>query len=247
TKERKSSLILGHRGAMGIAPENTIISFQTALDQKVDIIELDVHLSRDKKLVVIHDEKVDRTTDGTGLVRDMTSRQIKKLDAGIKFSKKFRNARVPFLEEVMELLKGNSVRLNIELKNGPVFYPGIEEKISRMIDQYNSYDRTIVSSFDHLSLKRLKELNNRIPTAILYGNNLLNFKKYVRELRVSAVHPHYFWVTPGLIRQMHGMNIAVNTWIINTEKDFIRFSRMGVDAIGTNFPGSFAHFRDKKA
>jgi len=236
-RTQKYSMILGHRGAMGIAPENTITSFKEAFKYNVDLFELDVHLSKDKKLIVIHDHYVDRTTNGKGLVKELTSKKLKKLDAGIKFNKKFKGEKIPFLEEVFDLMKENfSVRLNIEIKNGPIFYKGIEEKIIKLIDKYNFYERIIISSFDHYTLKKIKDINPKIYTAILYGCNIFEIEKYIKKLKVSAIHPHNSWVTKELVKKMHSMNIAVNTWVINTKEDFIKFSKMGVDSIGTNYP-----------
>ena len=235
-KNKKYSLVLGHRGAMGIAPENTIVGIKIALDIHVDMFEIDVHLSRDKKLIIIHDEKVDRTTDGTGYISNLKSKYIRSLDAGIKFSKKFKGLRVPFLEEVFDLMKNTDARLNLEIKNGPVFYKGIEDHIIELIDSYDYYDRVLVSSFDHHTLKKIKQINKRVDTAILYGSNLYDLEKYIELLEVSAVHPHYFWATRDLTKKMHNMDIAVNTWILNEKEDFKKFSRMGIDSIGTNYP-----------
>ncbi len=235
-KKRKYAMVLGHRGAMGLAPENTLISINTALTHNVDMLEIDIHLSKDKKLIVIHDEKVDRTTDGKGYVYELNSKYIKSLDAGIKFSEKFKGQRVPFLEEIFDLMKDTDVRLNIEIKNGPIFYNGIEKRIIELIDQYDYYNRIILSSFDHPALKKITQINKKIYTAILYGSNINNIEEYAEKLEVSAVHPHYYWATEELVKKMHSMNIAVNTWIINEIKDFKKYSKIGVDSIGTNFP-----------
>lgn len=235
-KGEKYALLLGHRGAMGLAPENTVTSIKMALEYNVDLFEIDVHLSNDKKIIVMHDEKVDRTTTGTGYISQLSSKYIKSLDAGMKFSERFKGERVPFLEEIFELMKYNHVLLNIEIKNGPVFYKGIEKQVIQLIDRYNYYERIIISSFDHYTLKTVKEINKNIYTGLLYGCNILNFEEYVEKLQVAAVHPHYHWVTKELIKKMHKRNIAVNTWVVNDPQEYKKFSRMGVDSIGTNFP-----------
>ncbi len=238
-KKLKNSLILGHRGAMGLAPENTMVSINTALSYQVDLIEIDVHLSKDRKLIVIHDEKVDRTTNGTGYIYQLNSKYIKSLDAGIKFNKKFKNEKIPFLEEILDGIKDKNVKLNIEIKNGPIFYPHIEKKLISLIDKYNYYNKIIVSSFDHYVLQKIKTIHPHIHTAILYGSHMINLLSYASQLKVSAIHPHHYWVTPELVQTMHRHNIAVNTWVINNKTDFLRLSHMGVDAIGTNFPNLF--------
>jgi glycerophosphoryl diester phosphodiesterase len=233
---KQLSMILGHRGAMGLAPENTLISLETALQYDVDLLEIDVHLSKDKKLMVIHDETVDRTTDGSGFVQDLTAKEIRQLDAGKRFHKKFAGQKVPFLSEVLDLVADSPARLNIEIKNGPIIYKDIEKKVSTLMEEYDLTDRIIISSFDHHVLERIKKINPAIHTAILYGSNIMNFQTYVKDLGVSAVHPHHHWVNEELIRDMHEMDIAVNTWVINSFRQFQNFSKMGVDCIGTNYP-----------
>lgn len=232
----KNSMILGHRGAMGLAPENTMISFETALSYKADLIELDIHLSKDNQIIVIHDETLERTTTGIGNIQDHNLKELREFDAGIKFSEQFKGERIPVLDEVLDFIKDKEIRLNIEIKNGPVFYKGIEEKTAVLIDKYDYYEKVIVSSFDHNSLKRIKLINPKIHTAILYGCEIVDFDEYVKKLQVSAVHPHHYWVTNELIERMHNLDIAVNTWVINDKVLFNKFSEMGVDSIGTNFP-----------
>ncbi len=235
-KDDNHAMVLAHRGAMGLAPENTIARIEEALKYNIDIIEIDVHLSKDNKLIVIHNESVDHTTNGNGFIGDLDSKYIRTLDAGIKFSEKFKGQKVPFLEEVMDYIKDKDVRLNIEIKNGPIVYKGIEEAVSRLVEEYNFYNRVIVSSFDHYVLKRIKEANKRIDTGMLYGCSIYKIEEYVLELEVSAVHPHYFWASPGLIDKMHKLDIAVTAWILNSTEDYIKYSEYGVDSIGTNFP-----------
>lgn len=239
---KKSALVLGHRGAMGLAPENTLSGMRTAVAFRAALLEIDVHLSRDGRLVVMHDETVDRTTNGRGFIRDLFSREIRKLDAGIRFAGKFKNEKVPFLEDILDFIKGKEVRLNIELKNGPVFYPGIERKIAGLIGQYGYHDKVLVSSFDHQALLKIKKIDPSVSIAILYAHNMVGIEAYAQKLRVAAVHPHHYWVSRGLVRAMHRINIAVNTWVVNSTADFLRLSRMGVDAVGTNYPDRFKRF-----
>ncbi len=236
-------MVLGHRGAMGLAPENTLVSIKTALKYNVDLFEIDVHLSKDKELIVIHDETVDRTTSGKGYVSQLSSKSIKSLDAGIKFEARFKGEKVPFLEEIFNLMKKYDVKLNIEIKNGPVFYKGIEKRVISLIDKYDYYDRIIISSFDHYSLKRIKEINNRAYTGLLYSSNIYDLEKYVEKLELSAVHPHNYWATKDFVKKMHENDIAVNTWVINDRKEFIKFSRIGVDSMGTNFPNKMKFYK----
>lgn len=229
-------MMLGHRGAMGLAPENTFAGFKEALKYNVDFIEIDVHLSKDRKLIVIHKENVENTTDGNGFVNQLDSAYIKTLDAGIKFSKRFKNEKIPFLEEVFDFIKNKDVRLNVEVKNGPIIYEGIESKVANLIDEFNYYDKVIVSSFDHYVLKRIKERNNKIHTGLLYGCSILDIQEYALNLQVSSIHPHYFWASKGLVEKMHKVDIAVVPWIINDVDTFKKYADYGVDCIGTDYP-----------
>ncbi len=239
-KDTNKPMVLGHRGAMGLAPENTIAGIKEGIKHNVNMVEIDVQLSKDKKLIVIHDHTVNRTTTGTGYVCELTSAQIKKLDAGIKFDKKFKGEKVPLLEEVIQfLLNHPNVKLNIEIKNGPVFYPSIEEEIVKIIDEYKFYNQVIISSFDHLTLKKIKDINPEIYTGLLYSSRIYNLEKYVEELQLSAIHPLWFYLTPEIVDSMHKMNIAVNTWLINDMELYNRFSKMDIDSFGTNFPNLF--------
>lgn len=239
-KKTDKPMVLGHRGAMGLAPENTIAGIKEAIKCNADLVEIDVQLSKDRKVVVIHDPTFDRTTTGSGYVAEITSSQIKKFDAGVKFDKKFKGEKVPFLEEVIQfLLDYPAIKLNIEIKNGPVYYPGIEEEIAKIIDEYDYYNNVIISSFDHWALKKIKEINPKIYTGLLYGSRIYNLERYVEELGLSAVHPFWFYLTKEIVDSMHKIDIAVNTWIIDDMELYKKFAEMGIDSFGTNFPNRF--------
>lgn len=241
-KKRKYAMIMGHRGARRLAPENTLAGICEGLKYNVDLIEIDIHVSKDNKLIVMHDFIVDTTTNGKGSIFELNSKYIKTLDAGIKFSKKFKNERVPFLEEVLELLNDKKVRLNIEIKNAPIIYKGIEEKVIKILHLYNYQEKVLISSFDHLVLEKIKQIDKKIDTAILYSERLFDIEEYVKGLKLSAIHPHYYWVTKDLIDKMHKLRIAVNTWIINDWELFKKYSQMGVDCIGTDYPNRMSGF-----
>src|SRR5690606_20002442 len=155
-KDMTTPLIIAHRGASDQAPETTMAAFRRALDIGADGIELDVHMSADGRLVVIHDETVDRTSNGKGLVKDKTLAELKELDFGSWFSEGFRGEKIPELEDVLELLSDRDVLLNIEIKNGPVFYPGIETAVADALQKYGMTDRTIISSFNHYTLVEIR-------------------------------------------------------------------------------------------
>ena len=154
-------LVLGHRGAMGYAPENTMASFELGWELGSDMLELDVHLSRDNELIVMHDGDVSRTTDGDGRIKDMTLDEIKQLDAGVTYDTRFKGQKVPVLQEVLQWAKGR-IPLIIEVKGDPHPAPGIEEILVSMIEQHQMSDEVAVISFHHPVVKRIKEINPTI-------------------------------------------------------------------------------------
>ena len=128
--------LFAHRGYSAKYPENTMISFRSAVKYPVDGIELDVHMTKDGHIVVIHDEKVNRTTNGKGYVKDMTLEEIKELDAGSKFNPLFKGEKIPLLEEVMQLIEGTNLKLNIELKSDVFPYYGMDMEVLKLVEKY---------------------------------------------------------------------------------------------------------------
>ena len=154
------ALNFGHRGFSGRYPENTMLAFEKAIEAGCDGIELDVHLSSDGELVIIHDERVDRTADGSGYVGKMTLKELRNLDVSASFRGQYGVNRIPTLEEYLALAKETGIITNIELKTGVYTYPGIEEKTLAMIDDFGMRDKIIISSFNHYSVKRMQALAN---------------------------------------------------------------------------------------
>jgi glycerophosphoryl diester phosphodiesterase len=234
-KKEEGALIIGHRGAMGYAPENTIASFEKGLALGADLIELDVHLSADGYLVVIHDSTVDRTTDGNGYVKDMMLAQLKKLDAGSWYRPEFAREKIPTLPEVLEWAKGR-VGLVIEIKNGPISYPGIEEKVIEALKAYGMEEGVIVISFDHRCVRRVKQIRPRIATGILYVGRLIDPVAAARAAMAIAIHPKADYLTKEVVEVAHRAGLAVSTWTVNNLSRLEELIEMGVDSIGTNYP-----------
>src|SRR5699024_8402340 len=161
-------LIMAHRGASGNAPENTMAAFQLAVDEGADGIELDVHLSKDGEIVVIHDDTLNRTTNGTGNVHEKDLAELKTYDAGSWFDPKFSEERIPLLQEVIDILP-ESVFLNIEIKNSPIVHTGIEQKLVDLLGKNNRLNDTLISSFDHESLYTIKKLAPELKIGIIYN------------------------------------------------------------------------------
>ncbi len=232
----KQPVIFAHRGASAYAPENTMASFRKALEMGADGIELDVHLSSDGHLVVIHDEAVDRTGNGKGRVGDKTLKELKSLDFGSWYSQDFKNERIPELFEVLELLTSRKVILNIEIKNGPVFYPGIEKKVADAVKSYGMLKQVIISSFNHYSLVEIKKISPEIKTAILYMTGLYEPWVYARHVGAEAIHPLFYNIVPEVMKGCMENGIKVNPFTVDRPEHIKSMVLAGVDGIITNVP-----------
>lgn len=233
--------ILAHRGASGYAPENTMSAFKKAIEMGADGIELDVHLSKDGHLVVIHDEMLDRTTNGKGMVMNLTLEELKQLDAGSWFSDEFKGEKIPTLEEVLKLIHNTSMILNVEIKAGYRLYKDIEEKTLSMLEKYNMLNSCIISSFDHYSLVRVRELNKQVKTGMLYSASLYKPWEYARSLKVNALHPHYITLTEEFITSAHNENFPINTYTVNDEAYMIKLAAAKISMMITNYPDKAKH------
>lgn len=228
--------VWGHRGAKGYRPENTMVSFEEACAQGADGIELDVHLSKDGVLMVCHDERVDRTSDGTGLIRDMTCRELKTLDFGGWFDKSYANTRIPVLKEVLDFIADKKIALNVEIKAGSIFYPGIEEKLIQTLEGYGVKERTIISSFDHYALIKVKDIDAGYRTGVLYEARLYRPTDYMKMIKADALHPNFITVTEELAAEALQAGAEINTYTVNNMNVAKRLKVLGVNAIITDYP-----------
>jgi glycerophosphoryl diester phosphodiesterase len=231
-------LRVGHRGAKGHAPENTIASFNLAVQMGVSAVETDVHLSKDGEVVLIHDHSVDRTTDGRGFVKDMTLRELKQLDAGSWYDPRFAGQRIPTLSEFLEWAR-DRVGVAIEIKNGPIYYPGIAEKVIRLLKDWSMERQAILISFDHFVLREAKMIAPEVATGILYVGRFVNESGAARAAAADALHPNWAFVTPDLVEKAHADGLAVSPWCPNDLPAIRMLSEMGVDSIGTDYPDLF--------
>lgn len=230
------TLIFGHRGAAGTYPENTMVSFQAAERFGADGIELDVQFTKDRKIVVIHDETVNRTTNGKGAVQNYLYEDLRALDASYTFYDKVGACRIPLLEEVLEWLETNNLFLNIELKNNKVPYRGLEEEVITLVRKYNMEERIILSSFNHYSMKKCHMMAPDIETAILYKEGLHSPWAYAKKMGASAIHPNYRYISDGIIKLTMMNGVAVRPYTINDEEIMKKFLKMNVTAIITDYP-----------
>lgn len=241
--QHKKTQIFAHRGASHYAPENTMEAFALAIEQGADGIELDVQLTKDGQVVVIHDEKIDRVSNGKGAVRDYTLKELRQFSFHYKFPQ-FGKVRIPTLTEVLALLRPEKTMLNIELKTGVYWYPEIEQKVVDIVRESGMRQRVIYSSFNHYSVQRILELDPEAETAYLYSDVMLHVAAYAKETGVRGLHPAVFHVKMAdFLKEYLDSGLAVRVWTVNAESDMRMLMEAGVDAIITNKPDAAVRIR----
>ncbi len=235
-------LVFGHRGARAYAPMNTLPSFELALEQGADGVELDVQLTKDGRLVVIHDFTVDGTTDGKGAVKDFFFDEIRRLDAGIRFDEKYRGTRIPTLEEVFALMGGTAL-VNVEIKapfqegTDTESTDGVERAVAQCVLAAGMENRVIVSSFNPLTLKRFRAALPSVPVAFLYAKDVpVDTPSLMAAIPHEAYHPHYKLATRGTVEAEHAAGRVVNVWTVNEPEDAKLLIENGVDGLITDRP-----------
>jgi glycerophosphoryl diester phosphodiesterase len=227
--------VFGHRGAMGYAPENTFASFERAIELGVDAIELDVHLTADGEVVVIHDHELNRTTDGDGILGEKTLAELKALDAGKQFGAEFAGQRIPTLGEVLAWARGRCV-LDIEIKGGPWPYAGLEAKVVDLIREHEMVDQTIVISFEHPTVARVKALAQEIAAGTLWSARPIDPVAVARAAGANAILPFWSYCDAETVEQAHAAGLSVHPWATSDPTVVERLIRLGVDSICSNHP-----------
>jgi len=231
-------LSFAHRGASHEAPENTLAAFLLAADLGADGIEFDVQLSKDGEVVVIHDFSLETTTDGHGRVRDHTLAELRELDAGVRFDPAFAGQPIPTLQEVIEAV-GHSLLLNIELKSESLKDDGLAAAVVRMVEDNHLLDRVVVSSFNPLAVRRVKQLNPWIAIGLLYAPDMPLYlrRAWLRHLApFEALHPHYSMVDDRYVAWAREQGYRIHTWTVDDPGDMWQLMRRSVDLIITNRP-----------
>ncbi|OEF99200.1 hypothetical protein BHF71_09635 [Vulcanibacillus modesticaldus] len=232
----KKFLVIAHRGASAISPENTMIAFKRAIDIGVNAIETDVQMTKDGQLILIHDEKLDRTTNGMGFVKDLTLEEIRNLDAGSWFSSEYQGEKIPTLDEFFQLVKPTTLFINLEIKMGFVMYPGLEEKIVQKIKEYDMEKRVTISSFNHYSIALVKRIAPELNTAVLYTEGLYQPWEYAKFIGATALHPYKEVVYSDIVRGAHQSGMKVFPYTVDDKKEMLSMIEMGVDGLITNVP-----------
>ncbi|MBW4081324.1 glycerophosphodiester phosphodiesterase family protein [Paenibacillus sp. S150] len=230
--------ILAHRGASAYAPENTMAAFGLARDMGAEGIELDVQLTRDGKLVVIHDLSIDRTSNGTGLVGGLTLEELRQHDFSYTFGGKYGNdgSRLPELGEVMEFAMHHGLYLNIETKDYSRPYGEVNMRTAELVRRYGYAENTLISSINHNAVALLKRDYPEIRTAIAFMESFYRLEEYAANCRADVLHPYYLGVDEDFMELANRSRFEVNPWTVDDEAEIIRLRNLGVTRIMTNKP-----------
>jgi glycerophosphoryl diester phosphodiesterase len=248
-KNLPTPVIFAHRGASAHAPENTLAAFELALQQGADALELDVKLSADGHVVVIHDATVDRTTGAHGKVKDMSLADLRSLDAGSFFSAKFQGEKIPTLEEVFEAV-GRRTFINVELTNYSTPRDHLVESVCMLVKKFGLQKHILFSSFLPRNLANARRYLPEVPAGLLALDGLLGwwsrsfgfaFGKY------DALHPNLKDTTPNLIYFAHRLQRRIHVWTVNGEEELRRLFKWGVDGVFTDDPQLAVRLRAEKA
>lgn len=237
--------IWAHRGASGYAPENTLEAFALAVEQEADGVELDIQLTKDQRLVVIHDETLDRVSERHGYVKDFEWKELCKIPVN-RTIPEYKEVFIPTLEDVYQLLKSSGLTVNVELKTGVIWYPQIEEKVLALTKEMGMLEQVIFSSFNHISIKKIKEIEPKAKTGILYSDVLYQAAEYSRKVEADALHPvFYHRYIETVWKEYQKAQIPLHIWTVNTEKEMNDLIGEGVEAIITNYPDKARMVRKK--
>lgn len=235
--------IYAHRGFSGVYPENTMMAFQKAAEIGAEGIEYDVHTTSDGECVVMHDENTIRTTGVDKLIKDMTCEEFLALDAGYVKNGEYGVVHPPKLEEVVKFCSESGLEMNIEIKTGVYEYPHIEKKILAILDKYDMRSKTIISSFNHFTVMRFKELAPEMKVGFLEESWLIKPGAYTRARGAECFHPFFNMLTHENLQDLRNNHIEINAWTINDEKDMRDSLNMQIEIGISNFPDKYLEIR----
>lgn len=228
--------IWAHRGACAYAPENTIPAFELTLKMGVDGVEIDVQRTADGQLVVIHDETINRTSNGVGRVVDLTLEELRRCDFTNGFAGR-RNVKIPTLHDALDVFRGTDITVNVELKNNIEMYPGMEHEVVHAVNEMGMGGQVLYSSFNHFSLANLRGSVARENIALLLTDGIYDPWAYADWFGAGALNPDYRALQqPSYVWLAHERGIKINAWTVNKDEDAIRLRDLGVDSIMTDFP-----------
>lgn len=230
--------IFGHRGFSGRYPENTMLAFQKVAEETLaDGIELDVQLTKDGEVVIMHDERLDRTTNACGYLKDYTLAELKELSVGVNFKGFIPRQTIPTLREYLAWLKTTNLVTDIELKTSIIEYEGIEKKVVDLVHEFGLEDRINYSSFNHFTCQRIKELDPKAEIGLLTDTWLCNCADYAVSQHATTVNGStYFCSKPGIADELHAVGVKMMAWTPNTREELQALIDNHVDVLITNYP-----------
>lgn len=233
---KSNPLIIGHRGASGSAPENTLKAFQLAYTQGADGIELDIFLTKDKNLVVTHDENLERLTGTPVLTRQLTLKALRTLDFG-------EGEKIPTLAEVFDAFKNKFQIINVEIKSTGWFSDGIEGHLVRLVEKFGMAEQILVSSFNPLHVYRMKNLAPAIKRGYLLApeNHLVHFNSLIKACNVTSINCDHQWLTKKQLHKFKEQGKDIWLWTVNEEEDMKKWQTQHIAAIITNYPAKLKH------
>lgn len=231
-----TTTIIAHRGAKRLAPENTLPAFKLATDLGAEGIEADVQLTKDDVPVIIHDERLNRTTNTKGLVNELTLSELEKLDAGSWFSPKYQGTTIPTLEEFLQWIKSKSLYLNLELKNTKIFYKNLEPIVCAMVSEFQLLHRTTFSTFNPRSVRRLREQCNDIDIALLTSKRFQNLVHDAKDIGANALHLKYRLLRREIVEACDQANMALRIYTVNRPIRMRKCFALKANGIMTDIP-----------
>ncbi len=230
----RSPWIIAHRGASGYTPENTMAAFERAVQLGAGFIETDLHLTRDARFVAIHDDTLERTSNGRGPVRDQTLAELRALDVGLWYDRQFSGQRIPTLEDILAFARQHDVVFYLEIKHGAAW--GMHHALVGALQGAENAARTVVISFDASALAPLPKLDPGIMMGLLVDHNKPDLVKAAIDLGARQLCPRADLVTPELVGRAHTADLQVVTWTVNDPKQMRSLIQTGVDGIMTDRP-----------
>ena len=237
--------IIAHKGLSGFYPENIMLAFKKCLNLNIYGIELDVQKTKDNQIVVIHDEKVDRTFNGTGYIKDMTLSELQSLNSNFKNYENNKDCKIPTLKEVLTLFKPTDFIINIELKNNKIKYKNLEEDVINLVKELKMERRVIISSFRMKSLNKVKDLCPKITRSYLISERLYKYRLknmiFCKAIKNNSTYlsPNYIIADKKFINKCHRRDIKILCYTVNTIEEYEKLLKLKVDGIFTDFPNIF--------
>lgn len=228
--------IYAHRGSSGTHPENTLAAFQAAAELNIHGVELDVHLTKDGELVVIHDETINRTSTGEGFIKDLTLAELRAFDYGSWFGDEFVGERIPTLEEVLAIFQDTAHHVNIELKSDVFPYEGMGEKVLYAIERMRMAQRVVISSFDHEAIREFKKMAPHIEVALLTMEVLVDAYDYARFIPADALHISLPTAQRKMTKEALLKGAIIRVFTVNKVEYALALQQLGVHAMFTDFP-----------